>query len=114
MVGHVEGYMAKPLDLPFTLEAAFQVLQWGARPKTSPYSHKQIALWCDRFWCQYLESDAPPQIKKLLPILADVDTQWELYLINTYSLEELRNKDFEDVTLPLDWFEGWLEQAQRA
>lgn len=102
---------SKPADMPFTREAAIQMLKWGAEPESSPYSHKVIAEWCDRFWCQYLEVDAEPEIEKLLPILTDVETQWNLYLANTYSIDELRAGDFEKVQIPTEWFNDWLRQA---
>ncbi|RMA63352.1 hypothetical protein C8C96_4439 [Acidovorax sp. 100] len=103
---------SKEVTLPFTREAALQVLEWGAEPDSSPHSHKQIAEWCDRFWCQYIDADAPPEIEKLLPVLTDVETQWDLYLANTYSLEELRSRSFEGVVLPPEWFKQWLRTAQ--
>jgi hypothetical protein len=105
--------MAQPVTLPFTPEAAIQVLAWGAHPESSPHSHKQIALWCDRFWCQYLDVDAPPEIEKILPILTDVETQWDLHLANTYSSKELQSSTFEEVLLPIEWFQEWLLQAQQ-
>lgn len=91
---------SNPAEIPFTREAAIQMLKWGASPESSPYSHKQIAEWCDRFWCQYLEVDADLEIGSLLPILTDVETQWDLYLANTYSIEELQVKDFEHEQMP--------------
>jgi hypothetical protein len=102
--------LSAPADTPFTREAAIQMLSWGANPETSPYSHKQISEWCDRFWCQYLEVDAEPEIERLLPILAEVETQWDLYLANTHSLEELQTRDFESEQMPKEWFHGWLQQ----
>lgn len=97
-------------DIPFTRESVLKMLTWGANPETSPYSHKQIAEWCDRFWCQYLEVDAEPEIEFLLPVLTDVETQWDLYLANTYSLEELRTNDFKNEQMPKEWFNDWLRQ----
>ena len=102
---------SKSIPLPFTPEAAIQVLAWGARPEAAPYSHMQIAEWCDRFWCQYMDIDAPASIERLLPILADVDAQWDLFLASTYSLEELRTNSFEEVRIPTAWFEEWLLKA---
>lgn len=102
--------LSAPADMPFTREAAIRMLRWGAHPETSPYSHKQVAEWCDRFWCQYLEVDAEPEIESLLPILTDVEMQWDLYLANTYSLEELRTRDFELEQMPKEWFDDWLQQ----
>lgn len=87
------------------------MLKWGATPESSPYSHKAIAEWCDRFWCQYLDVDAEPEIESILPILTDVETQWDLYLANTYSIEELRSRDLEHVRIPTQWFHDWLRQA---
>ena len=96
--------------MPFTREAVTQMLAWGANLTASPYSHKQIAEWCDRFWCQYLEVDASAEIEKLLPVLTDVETQWDLRLANTYSIDELRTKDFEQEQMPKEWFDEWLRQ----
>jgi len=98
------------VDFPFTVAAAVQMLRWGALPVGSPYSHKQIAEWCARFWGQYVEVDAPPDIERLLPILTDVDAQWELFLVNTYSVEELRI-GYEQVRMPIECFEQWLRAA---
>jgi hypothetical protein len=87
------------------------MLQWGANPESSPYTHKQIAEWCDRFWCQYLDVDVEPEIESLLPTLTDVETQWDLYLANTYSIEELQTGDFEREQMPKEWFNDWLRRV---
>lgn len=102
------------IPLPFTADSVGQVLEWGANPDSSHYSHPQIAEWCDAFWCQYLEVDAPPEIERLLPILTDVETQWDLFLANSYSLDQLRTMSFEQVRVPTDWFEAWLKQVREA
>ncbi len=99
-----------PAEMPFTRDSVIQMLEWGATPEASPYSHRQIAEWCDRFWCQYLDVDADPEIERLLPVLTDVEIQWDLYLANTYTLEELRTKDFEAEQMPNEWFNDWLRQ----
>ena len=104
---------SKPAEMPFTHESAMQMLEWGTNPNQSPYSHKQIAEWCDRFWCQYLDIDAPKGIERLLPVLTDVDLQWDLFLTNTYTLDELRTLSFEQVRLPVAWFHDWLKQAKQ-
>ena len=52
----------KLIEFPFTRDSVIRVLTYGAHPEASPYSHKQIAEWCDRFWCQYLDIDAEPVI----------------------------------------------------
>jgi hypothetical protein len=40
-----------------------------------------------------------------------VETQWDLYLANTFTLEELRSKSFENELMPVEWFNDWLSQA---
>lgn len=99
------------IPLPFTRVSVLSVLQWGAHPEQSIYSHKQIAEWCDRFWCSYREVDASAEIEALLPILADVDVQWDCYLANSYSIDELRSRSFEEERLPIKWFQEWLAEA---
>ncbi|MFS2020047.1 hypothetical protein ACEN88_26145 [Massilia sp. CT11-108] len=104
---------SKPIELPFTRDSVIHVLTYGANPETSPYSHRQIAEWCDRFWCQYLNIDAEPSIEALLHVLTDIETQWDLYLSNTYSIEELRSKSFDSETMPVQWFRDWLKQIEK-
>jgi hypothetical protein len=98
--------------LPFTRASLVQLLRNGASPDASPYSHQDIAHWCERFWNQYAEADAPPEIERLMPVLADVETQWDLFLANTYSLSQLQSLDFAAIRLPAEWFNEWLHQVE--
>jgi hypothetical protein len=100
------------IQLPLTAASVAQVLAWGVDPDAAPHSHKQIAEWCDAFWCQYHDSDAPEEVERLLPILTDVETQWDLYLANTYSLDELRSRSFENERIPTEWFEEWIKNVR--
>lgn len=102
---------SETIPLEFTKANALLVLSHGANPSNSPYSHKQIAEWCDKFWCQYLDADAPQEIERLLAILTSVETQWDLFLANTYSIEQLQAESFEHVQLPTEWFSEWLNEA---
>lgn len=88
------------------------MLLWGSNPEASPFTHKQIAEWCDRFWCSYLDTDTPAEIEKVLPVLADVDAQWNLFLANTYTFEQLRSINLDQVLLPSDWFHSWALQLE--
>ena len=102
--------MSEPIKLEFTRENAIKLLLLGETPEKSPYSHKQIAEWCERFWNKYSDIDAPVEIEKLMPVLADVETQWDLHLANKYTLEELQKQEFEEVVLPVEWFSDWLKE----
>lgn len=104
--------LSKPAEMPFTPDSVIQMLECGIRPDNSPYSHKQIVEWCERFWWQYLDVQASKEINKLLPILMDIELQWDLFLTNSYTLEELRSQSFEHVYLPTTWFKEWLEQVK--
>jgi len=102
--------MSEPINLEFTPENVVKVLTWGENPESSPYSHKQIAEWCERFWNKYCDEDAPEELELLMPVLASVETQWDLYLANTYTLKELQTQEFENVVLPVEWFSEWLKE----
>jgi hypothetical protein len=105
--------MSRRADLPLTLKSAVQMLEWGTFPENAPCSHEQIAAWCHRFWHQYIEGDVPPEIGKILPILTDVETQWHHYLVNSFTLEQLRARSaVKDASMPVEWFESWLRQAK--
>lgn len=105
--------LSKPILLPFSLSNFLLLLQHGANPSVSPYSHKQIVEWCDKFWCQYLDLDAPAEIEAILPLLTDVETQWDLYLANTFTIEQLRSSNFENENMPIEWFEEWLDAVRK-
>ena len=102
--------LSEPINLGFTRENAIKLLLSGEKPENSLYSHKQIAEWCENFWNKYNDIDAPDEIEKIMPVLADVETQWDLYLANTYTLEELQKQNFENVALPSEWFSNWLKE----
>ena len=102
--------ISSPAELPFTRESVLKMLWWGKNPARSPFSHKQIAEWCDRFWCQYIDIDATEEIETLLPILADIDTQWDLFLVNTYPIEQLKKLDLDLISMPVEWFTDWTKQ----
>ena len=59
-----------------------------------------------------MDVDAPADIEPLLPVLTHVETQWDLYLSNTYSLQELQTQTFEHEQMPLEWFKDWLKQIE--
>ncbi len=55
-----------------------------------------------------MDKDAPHEVERVLPILAEVDAQWDLHLANTYTFEELIILDLSQVRLPKAWFVDWL------
>jgi hypothetical protein len=95
--------------LPFTRESLRQLLDWGAQAGAQ-YNHQEIAHWCDRMHMQFLDTDESPELEAAIRIAADVDCQWDLFLANTYSLEQLSQLDFAAVRLPTAWFLDWRRQ----
>ena len=79
------------------------VLSWGAKQNEFSYTHQEIAHWCDRFHMDGMENDNSDDVA--LDIAADVDAQWDLYLVNSYKLEELQKLEFSEVKLPKEWLQ---------
>jgi hypothetical protein len=98
------------IELEFTPANARKVIALGL-DDSSNSTHQDIAHWCEKFWNKYCDVDAPEDIEKILPILADVETQWDLYLANRYSLKELQHLNFSEIKMPTEWFVSWLEQV---
>jgi hypothetical protein len=40
----------------------------------------------------------------------DIDAQWELYLDNTYTVDELKTMDFLEVKMPQEWLIKWMNE----
>jgi hypothetical protein len=59
---------------------------------------------------RFLDTDESPEFDAAISVAADVDCQWDLFLANTYTLEQLRQLDFAAVRLPVEWFIGWRRQ----
>ena len=104
----------KVLDLPFTPESFLILLEDGQKDESQrKHTHQTIAQWCEAFWGKYCDVDAPEEIERIMPLLADVETQWDLHLANTYSLEELQKLDFTQISMPPEWFTDWQKKAER-
>ena len=58
--------------------------------------------------------DVPPDIEKLLPVLEDVDAQWDLNFYNSFPMNELHLINQDQVQVPIQWFQEWLRQAAEA
>lgn len=113
-VGSWNESTSKKIDLPFTIESLRSVLSWGIAPNGGDYSHQDIAHWCDRFHMAMFDVETDRAMDIATGIAADVDAQWDMFLANTYKLEELQNLDFRRVNLPVEWFMDWLSQLDIA
>ena len=96
------------IQLDFTPENVRKVLTWGANPKESPHGYQAIANWCERFWNKYCDNDAPKEIERLMPVLADVEAQWDIFMAS-YT-EQHPHAVKTAPSLPSEWFVEWLAE----
>ena len=100
--------VVEPLDLAFRADALRRVVRAAAAGQ-SPYTHQQIADWCERF-ALARRGDAKVDCNLSVEVAEDIGAQWHLRLVNTHSLVELRALDFASQTVPVEWFESWDRQ----
>ena len=108
----------REIPLAFNSESLMTVLSWGTDDQHSEFTHQDIAHWCDRFHMAYVTGnwarDEESTIEPFVDVAHDVSTQWELYLENTYKLEQFQSLKFSDVKLPVKWFQDWLRKLKAA
>jgi hypothetical protein len=108
----------QPIELPYTLASFRELLADGMRAD-SRYTHEQIKDWASLFWWTQTQhplrswTDVPPEIKKAADIAQDIEMQWDMYLVNSYTLPELQSMDSSQVRLPTEWFANWLARLSQ-
>lgn len=100
------------IKLPYAPSTFAQVLRWGIDTATSPFTHQDIVHWCDDFYCEYLDVEAPPDIERILPILTEIREQWDLLLDSPIPLTETRTISPDNVHLPIERFYDWLRRIE--
>lgn len=76
--------------------------------KKNSFTHEDFANWCMVYADNFREVDfSNPVEQSAYEVADDIDAQWELYLVNTYTLEQLQG-DRSKITVPDDWFKEWL------
>ncbi len=102
------------IDLPFTLASLRKVLAMGISSDT--VTHPDIADWADRFVTEYISEEElsfeDKDLERAYSIVDEIDTEWEMNLINKYPVEEIATKDVSNITLPKALFVQWLEKAK--
>ena len=92
------------IALPFTPDNARLVIGWGLSDD-APHSHAEIADWCERFWNAFCDLDVSTDIERLMPVLADVETQWDIYV--SEFLAHHPGTPIAQVRAPRQWFANW-------
>jgi len=97
------------IQLEFSRENLQKVIQWGARPDSSPHSHQAIASWCERFRNKYCDIDAPAEIEEIMSLVAEIEMEWDIFVAH-YN-EKHPNNVTSSPRLPPKYFNKWLSQA---
>lgn len=92
--------MSNDIELEFTPQNVEQVLNWGLNPIEAPHTHEEIACWCERFWNKYSDVECSKEIDAVMPVLADIENNWDSYII----------ADKNNRQMPLKWFRQWLQE----
>ncbi|WP_417387302.1 hypothetical protein [Gimesia sp.] len=97
------------IELPLTRESLIQVLCCALDDGNAEYTHQEIAWWAENFHQAQFDYENPVD-ETVADVALDLHLQWQMYLDNTYTREELQKLDFSKVRLPAEWFSNWLEQ----
>ncbi|CAH0289880.1 hypothetical protein SRABI80_03932 [Peribacillus frigoritolerans] len=98
------------IDFPFSSENLKKLLNTVCR-KENRFSQFEFIKWCDNLTIAFEEAEASNELDEIAFVIArDIECQWDLFLVNTYSIKELQNVDLSKVKLPQDWFIEWLKQ----
>ncbi|MBV7505012.1 hypothetical protein KW850_07045 [Bacillus sp. sid0103] len=97
------------IDLQYSYESLLGLLSKILLNKND-FSHYEFALWCDNFTMIFDENELSPMDENAYIVARDIECQWDLFLINSYPLEELQNLDLSKVTLPQDCYIQWLKR----
>lgn len=105
------------ISLHYTADNLRMLLDQVCR-KENPFSHYELSKWCDNFAMTFEDDryeEWNDELSLAVPVARDIECQWDLYLITTYSPNDLASKDLSLVELPFEWFDEWrieLKQKQ--
>jgi hypothetical protein len=113
-VGHLTSgwnFNKTSINLPYSYESLVRLLSRISINENN-FSHYDFAQWCDNFTMVFDEVELFPIVENAVAVVQDIECQWDLFLVNSYSLEELQDINLSKVTLPQEWFIKWLEQLK--
>jgi len=99
---------AKEIPLAFTQDNLKELLG-DIINETSIYSHQDFANWASKFHmhCINLFDKGEHVDDELEDVVLDIDMQWDLYLLNKYSLDELLKLNLSMVEFPAELLNDW-------
>ncbi|MDB5200971.1 MAG: hypothetical protein JWQ27_380 [Ferruginibacter sp.] len=102
-------------ELPFPLSKAVMVdLLTKLINESANFSHHDFMAWAIKqhdyiLVNGHMEARSAGVDESLLEVLAEMDTEWDLHLLDTYSYNELQTLDLSTVGIPKSWFIRWLK-----
>ena len=97
------------INSPYSYESLVRLLSRISKNENN-FSQYDFAQWCDNFTMIFDEAELSPIVESPVTVTRDIECQWDLFLVNSYSLKELENMDLSKVKLPQEWFIQWLEE----
>ncbi|MGW6302689.1 hypothetical protein [Peribacillus butanolivorans] len=100
------------INLPYTFDNLKELLN-NICNKKKFFSQYEFAKWCDNLIMAFDDDEADDLSESdelAFCVARDIECQWDLYLINTYSDKKLRTLDLSQVSLPQEWFLRWFEE----
>jgi hypothetical protein len=95
------------INLPYSFESLVGLLSCISKNENN-FSQYDFAQWCDNFIMVFDEAELSPNFEIAVIVARDIECQWDLFLVNSYSLKELENIDLSKVKLPKEWYIQWL------
>ena len=56
----------------------------------------------------HMDVELAPNLERAIRVVADVDCQWDLFLANTFTVQQLQCMNFSEISMPTEWFVDWL------
>jgi hypothetical protein len=111
--GGLQETGAKKVPLAFTKDNLIKLLD-GILNDVSIYTHQDFCNWAREFhiYCINLFDKHEFVDHKLENLVCDIDTQWDLFLFNTYKTKELLSLDLSNIKLPNDLLQEWWKALQ--
>jgi hypothetical protein len=111
--GKVGETGAKDISFPLTKDN-LKTLLIELLNGTSNYSHQDFANLCSKHFVNIYSSEMDFEHfgidDKTYEVINDVDTNWDIYLVNSYTIDQLKELNLSTVTLPEDWLKEWIKQ----
>ncbi|WP_428912147.1 hypothetical protein [Niallia sp. Krafla_26] len=80
------------INLPYSYESLVELLTRISK-NVNNFSHYDFAKWCDNFTMVFDEAKLSPIVEIAVTVARNIECQWDLFLVNSYSLKDLENID---------------------